>query len=140
METIIITGIASVSKSFLTHMIYDSYDLIKDTAAHNNPYLQEIINDMDLHADFKVIGALLEEISDDKTNKAVGICLKNVSDMVQEIKSELEAIKQEIIEHEARWFAGWRTPNYEKNIKNLIKHKKILDNRVDLLIKLLRVE
>ena len=60
--------------------------------------------------------------------------------MVGLIKKELENIKEEIKDHEQKWFANWRTPAYETHLKRLTKHKKILDKRLELLIKILQLD
>ena len=138
MEAVLFTGLLSVSKGFISHLIYDSYDLIKMTAQHNNPALREALNNMDLEANLKVIEALLEELSEKHNSKTVSICLDNVSVMLQKIKGEMDEINKEIKYNESKWFSSWRTVNYENNIKNIIKHNAILEKRLDLLIKIMK--
>ena len=184
METLIVAGLATtVGKGFLLKMIYDSYDLIKNTATHYHPYLQSVLNELDLKADLEVIESLLHQIKEDElaefeepeeseeseeseeleepeeleeleelddpinqigsskhcSRSPIQICFKNVSEMISLIKVELENIQEEIKNHQNKWFASWRTPDYEEHIHNLKNHKKILDKRVNLLIKILNL-
>ena len=162
METLVFTGIVNAGKGFLAHMIYDSYDLLKDTATQQHPHLQNVLLELDLKADLQVIEALLMQIKDEEfkgldqqhihlkkssekdgkkeLKTPISICLKNVSEMVGLIKNELENIKEEIKDHEQKWLANWRTPPYEPHLRKLAKHKKILDKRMELLIKILQLE
>eukprot|EP01098_Paradermamoeba_levis_P009888 TRINITY_DN4139_c0_g1_i1.p1 TRINITY_DN4139_c0_g1~~TRINITY_DN4139_c0_g1_i1.p1 ORF type:complete len:232 (+),score=81.23 TRINITY_DN4139_c0_g1_i1:56-697(+) len=72
-------------------------------------------------------------------NSPVTICLKNLLSIVEQIRTEMEKINQEIEFHNTRWLANWREPNYSKQIENLRKYKKVLDSRLDMLIKILSI-
>ena len=161
METVLTAGLLSAGKGFLAHMIYDSYDIIKETATYEHPYLQGILNELDLKADLQVIQSLLSKINhnsviiQDEENEGnnsennennikkevdpILVCLQNVTQMVCLIKDELKNINEEIKKHDERWLANWRTPSYQGHINKIILHKKILDKRVDLLIKILQI-
>jgi hypothetical protein len=78
--------------------------------------------------------------SSENDNDPLIISFQNVSDMVRKIKEELENIQQIIKTHESKYFYQWRTPDYEDNLKLIINYKKTLDQRVELLIKLLSIE
>lgn len=69
----------------------------------------------------------------------IAICLDNVNEMLIMIQNELKYIMNEIYIHKTRFFYWWRKPNIENNIEQLIRNKRILDKRVNLLFKLISI-
>lgn len=91
---------------------------------------------------YKDLNNQIEELSefqrlDESNSDPLLICFQNVSEMVKQIKEELEKIQIVIKKHEEKYFYTWRTPDYDKNLKRIIEYKKSLDQRVEILIKLL---
>jgi hypothetical protein len=78
--------------------------------------------------------------SDEYDSDPLQICFQNVSEMVKKIKDELELIQEIIKSHEEKYLYYWRTPDYDKNLKHIIDYKKTLDQRVEILIKILSLE
>lgn len=139
METLAITGITIAGQTIFGRVIYDTYDLVKDTTTH--PVVNSVLGELDLQANLSVIEALVQQIETERLDEKdpLAICLHQVNDMVHRIKEELEEIKKELKDHEEKWFAGWRTPAYQGPLRRLTYHKKLLDKRVDMLIELIKL-
>lgn len=142
-EGIALNGLTMAGHAIFSHAIYDTYGLIKEANFH--PHVVEVIGKLDLQADLEVVSALVKEVSERhpdelaKETSPLVIRLRQVDEMMKLIKSELETIQKETKEHAEKYFANWRTPDYEVSLKNLVAHKKTLDKRVDSLMELLKV-
>jgi hypothetical protein len=60
--------------------------------------------------------------------------------IIEKINNEILEIRLLIAEHEQKWLYNWRGNSYEPKIKNLIKHVTIMENRLDLFIKIINME
>ena len=59
---LIFTGLTAVGNGFFIKMIYDTYDVLKNTATYEYPYLQRVLRDLDLKANLQVIESLLSKV------------------------------------------------------------------------------
>lgn len=143
MEHLIISGLTMAGKELLCQLIYDTYHLVQTTTS-KHPKVQAVLAQLDLEADLEVIKALVKEveIEEEKEGKidAVDVALINVKKMIECIKKELEIIQIEVDLDGARYFTNWRVPTFQRNLDNLVKHKTILDKRVQLLMDLLKLK
>lgn len=143
METIAMTGITIAGQTIFGRVIYDTYDLVKDTTSH--PVVNSILGEIDLQADLSVVEALVNQVNSQiKTeqlsqNDPLTISLHQVNDLVHRIRDELEEIKKELRDHQQKWLASWRTPDYQRPLNRLVHHKKLLDKRVQMLIELIKL-
>lgn len=143
METLAITGLTIAGKSLFGRVIYDTYELVKDTAYH--PEVSAALAEIDLEADLEVIEALLREIGrnggvGEREDSPLAICLSQVDRMVHMIRDELRLISLELKEHEHKFMSKWRTPDFHHHLKKVVKHKEILDKRTEMLIKLIKLQ
>ena len=75
----------------------------------------------------------------DYSSEAVTKCIKSVEDCITKIEDILKEIHVAMLEHQQKYFANWRTPAVDQNISRLRLQKKILSERIDLLIKVLAI-
>ena len=138
-EALAVNGLTMAGKSIFSHVIYDTYGLLKETTYP--PEVDTTIAKLDLVADLEVIESLINTIEkcDNIEQTPLAISLKQVNDMVHQIKNELVEIKKVVEEHKKLYFANWRTPDYHIPLKRLRQHKDILDKRVTMLIELLKI-
>ena len=126
-----------------SQLIYDAYGLAKDVTTH--PQVSRAMEQMDLGADLKVIEALVKKIGNQRgyripdPDDPMIICLHQVEEMIQKIKTNLEEIDQLIKVHHTKYFASWRATGCDPLLNRLKVHKKTLDNRVNRLIQMMRV-
>lgn len=141
METLAITGITIAGHTLFGRVIYDTYDLVRDTTTH--PVINSVLSDLDLQSDLNVIEALIRQVDKQIENlsedDALAISLHQVDNLVHRIKDELAEIKTELKLHEEKWFSSWRSANYQKPLNRLTRHKKLLDKRVNMLIELIKL-
>jgi hypothetical protein len=78
-------------------------------------------------------------VGDKILTKSTMKILKYLESIVLDINNEIENINLEIKNHELKLFYKFRKSNCNIMIKNLINHIKILDERFDLLIKLINI-
>ena len=142
MQAIVVSLLTEAGKQIIYDILNETYGLIKESI--KNPKVNNIVEEMDLIADLKVVETLVNDVtvSEQKENvvDAVDMALINVKDTLLIIKGEMQTIQTELAAHELRFFANYREPNIAVNLENLAKHKAILDKRVDLLIKLLALK
>ena len=67
--------------------------------------------------------------------KSLTFAIKSLDEIVKKIDNKLIEIKEELEEHNKKWFSSWRTSNNVDNIHNLLNLKLSMDKRVDNLIK-----
>jgi len=142
MEALLISGLTSVGKEILYKLIMETCTLINKKEQHVQ--IRNKLAELDLEADLQVIMALINEteLSEKEENVAdvVDIALFNVKQKIEIIKKELETIQKIEDSHKNSYFAYYRTPPFYQNLDNLTRHKKILDRRVDFLIKVLTLK
>ena len=111
--------------------------MIKD-AVIEYPALNKIIEKIDLNAKLNLIENLMNEIPENyEKNKTIAVGLSNLHETVLKIQDELKVINNIIHEHEQKYFYYWRTPYYYYNLVNIEKYNKTLDERFDILLKLI---
>ena len=141
MQAVLVSTLSLAGKKMMLEVIQEIYAKMKET---KNPKVQNLLFHLDLQSDLKVIQALVEEISikelEEGQYDVVDVALEQVKDMMISIKDELGKIQIEINNHESKYFAEYREPNFNINLNQLIENKIILDKRVDLLIKLIMMK
>jgi hypothetical protein len=112
-----------------------------------NPLVRDELESMDIEAKLKTVHALVltiqksratlngneDDVVDD--SDVVGVCLTQVKDVLESITTTLNALNEELVEHEQRWFASWRTPDTKHYVVALKAKMAILDKRLDMLLK-----
>ena len=100
------------------------------------------LDEMDLEHKMIVIGTFINEIKEDNyTSEAVKVNLAGVLDVLEEIRSEMEKIDTEY-EYQQTWMfytLGWLTYNSTVNMDSIRANMKKLENRFDMLIRLLPI-
>ena len=139
MQSIIVNSLTVVSKELLCKLICDTYNLVQEN--NKFPKVQTVLSDLDIEADLKVIDALIKQVDfaekEEGVFDVVDVALDNVKEIIELIKKELEIILQVIEDHKTKYLADYRDPAFNANLNNLVRHKIILDKRVDFMIKLI---
>lgn len=114
---------------------------IKYISSYNNidiTLLKKDLENIDLENKITIINQFIEEIENTKNIKeSIKSSIKSVHDILDKINIELESIKEDIEYHQTKYFNSWRTLCCDNKIENLKTHDSILNNRFDLLVKLL---
>ena len=72
-----------------------------------------------------------------QNNKSIKPLFKSIHCIIIEIYNNLSEINSIIIHHKTKYFHTFRTPNYYKQISSLKSSATILDQRFDLLLKII---
>lgn len=108
-----------------------------------NPLVKDELEAMDIEAKLQTVHALILTIQKARNNQTepldeadvVGVCLGQVRDVLESLTLTLNALNQELEEHEQRWFSSWRTPSTLPLVVTIRSKMLILDKRVDMLLK-----
>ena len=79
----------------------------------------------------KIIPNTLED------NKCISTCLTSIHDIIVQIQNELAIINKIIEDHTQKYFYYFRKHDYYVQLDNIVNYKKILDERFDILLKLI---
>lgn len=108
----------------------------------SHPLLDEELDKLDIVPMLQTVGALVKDVPDDlKADEAAGIALNNIVDMLDKIRLTLERLNKETEYHNTqRWLASLRSPQYDLDLAKLRTYKTILEQRIDLFIKILSLQ
>tara|TARA_B110001450_G_C17611239_1_gene477379 strand:+ start:107 stop:550 length:444 start_codon:yes stop_codon:yes gene_type:complete len=144
-EPLLISSSVLLGKEFVnqtitktTNNIYGNIDAIIIDSSFE---FKNLLDDLDITTKLDIINSFICNLKEDNKiySKTILKTLDYLIDIFKKIEKELDNIKLEITEHKKKWFHTFRTPKYKSLIHNLIKHLKILDNRFDTLLNLLKI-
>ena len=125
----------------ITKTTNNIYTNIDDILVDSNFELKTLLEDLDITTKLDIINSFICNLKEDNRvySKTILKTLDYIIDIFKKIETEIENIKNEVVEHKKIWFYYFRTPKYKSLIKNLLKHLKILDNRFDILLNLFKI-
>jgi len=135
MEAAVLGLGVTVSQSLISRAVYNLYDTLGNSV---HPVVKNVLEELDIAAHLEVVEVMVKEIPEN-TTESVKICMKNIEKVLNNIQQLLVDINNETAYHNTKWFAHWRTCNLEDKLEALKKYKAILDQRIDLLTKVLAV-
>ena len=121
---------------FSIKSIHDTYSYLHSTD-HNS--IKESIEKLDIKDKIMIIESLLNEIKKTPIKKSVKLSTNSVGHCIEDINESLKELKARIEYHNTKYFNSWRSFNSDDIIEKLKNKNKLLDNRLDLLIKLLSI-
>ena len=98
---------------------------------------KKTVSEIDLYNKLIVIEILNHLPLKYEKNKSIKKLLKSIHDIIINIYNILSEINSIIIYHKTKYFHSYRTPKYAKEISKLISYNKILNERFDLLLKII---
>jgi len=115
---------------------------VKYVTSSNKPGLKEIskaLKDIDLEFFIGVLEELVKEQENKANTESIKKALCGVQEILQNIEKELQIIKDDIEIHNSKYISGWRSFNCTCNIESIHLNKKILDQRYNTLVDLLKI-
>lgn len=111
--------------------------LVKDVIVEH-PDIKKTTDNIDLYNKLIIIDNFIKNIPNFlEENKCIALCLNSIHDMIVQINNELALINKIIEEHNCKYFYYFRKYDYYNQLKNITSYKKILDERFDILLKLI---
>ena len=99
--------------------------------------IDDTIRSLDIKARIKMVDSLIKHI--DEYNDTITTCLTGLHEIIILIREDLKQINSIILEHKRKYLSNWRHLDCRKQIKSLRINSKLLDTRLDFLIKALEV-
>ena len=132
-------GSLFISELIGKEIISDTYKSINTSISNiqscNESIINSMLEELDIIKKIEIVNSLFGEI-EGIDNKTKILALNNLHEIADKIKEELEEIQKDIKYCQTLYFVSWRSKPYLTKLKNLSKHSKILDNRLDLVLKL----
>lgn len=113
------------------------YSSLYNINNNNIPIINNIIENLDIQNKIKIVNSLFEENKHKRNNNTQILSLNNLHDISEIIEKELNEIQKQIEYNNSIYLSYFLGYNYSDNLNKLRKHCNILDNRLDLAIKLL---
>ena len=116
------------------------FGLLTGINEFNIPYINTFLEDLDIYKIVELVESLFNEMNNEHHTiehiPAQILAYKNLHEINLKIKKELEILKENIELSKDYWFKFFRTPPYHDNLENLKRYKKILDSRLDIVLRL----
>ena len=143
-EPILVSSSLLIGKEMFTQTITKTtkniYNGIDKILLNDNVQFKQLLDDLDITIKLDIIHTFILDIhSDNRFNETVTKTFKYLEEILKIIEQEIENISSELINHNQKWFSRLRFSNCPIMLDKLIKHINILDNRFELLIKLIKI-
>ena len=144
-EPILVSSSLLIGKEMFTQTITTTtkniYNGIDKILLNDNLQFKDLLEDLDITIKLDIINTFIIDIhSNNKIfNKSVSKTFKYLEEILKIIELEIENINNEIIKQNEKWFSKFRFSNSSYMLQKLVKHIQILDNRFELLMKLIKI-
>ena len=99
---ILIRSTVSIASNLVASATYLNSLIKHDT------HLQNLLNLNDIIEDIGIIKSFIEEKEKQNTSKTLGICLENLSQILQELEKNIDSVIHAIENHKHLWFNYFR--------------------------------
>ena len=144
-EPILITSSLFLGREMFTTTVTNTtkniYNGIEKIILNDNTHFKKILDNLDINTKLDIIHTFIIDIHKDTKifNNTLTKSFNYLETIIKTIEIEIENINLELEHHSKKWFHKYRTSNCEGLLANLINHVKILDERFNLLIKLIKI-
>lgn len=141
LETFVVSSLLGrevISKSIgeATKKTYDNISLL----LQNDEFIfKNVLEELDIKVKINIINKLIAEFDKKFLSDVVHQCLVNLHEIVEKINLEIESIKNESTKYNNLWFKYLYTNPTINLINNLKKHTFIMDQRLEMLVKVLNI-
>lgn len=129
METLLISALSS-------NAIHSIYDLIKDIYNFNMNEINDSIKLIGVNDTLEIIKSILSSVT--SKNRTVLITINSINNTIKEINLEFEILKNLIEHHKQKYFYYYRSIDYIYHIEKIKNFNKLLLERIDILLRILK--
>jgi hypothetical protein len=132
--SLLTNGIVSIAINDTSYLLLG---LVKNVIVEH-PDIKKTTDKIDLYNKLMVIDNFMKIIPNNlENNKCISTCLNSIHDIILQIQNELALINKIIEDHSHKYFYYFRKHDYYIQLDNIVIYKKILDDRFDILLKLI---
>lgn len=100
--------------------------------------LEQLEKELDLLETIKIYESWIVELNQKKknlieTSKTIKLSIESIHNSLEELHQVLKQIEMRVERHHKKWFSGWRSQDFTKEINELKLKKRILDSRFKIL-------
>jgi hypothetical protein len=133
-----------IGNDIMTKAISDTastiYNILYGLVDVSDKKLDNVMEELDIKENLRIIDSVISSMKGRHSSKTVQIGLEQLHEIICHIREDLKQIRSNFDYHATRYFAGYRRIDNSVQIKNLTRHKKTLDQRLELFIKILNIE
>lgn len=117
-----------------------AYNGISGLMTNNDFIFKDILEKLDICEKVGLINSLMKQLENKDINDTINLSLHGLHNIIDKINKEIETINKQISDHKQKWFSSIRGAEYVKTVNKLVIHKRIMDERLDILLKLLNMD
>jgi hypothetical protein len=133
-----------IGNDLMTKAISDSantiYNLLYGLVEFQDPVLERTLEELDVKEQVRTVETLIRNLQKPRISESINLCLEQLHEIICRIREDLKQISRNMEIHKTRWLYTYRPVDNRIQIANLKKHKSILDQRLDMFMKVFRVE
>ena len=133
-------GSLFISELIGKEVISDTYKNINSSLTNiesfNEENVNQVIEELDINKKIGIVNSLFENIEHEHDKTKI-LALNNLHDISNKIERELDEIHKDLEYTKTIYFSYFRSKPYFQKLKKLKVHSKILDNRLDIVLKLM---
>ena len=124
----------------ITSTTKTAYYGISGLMSNNDFIFKDILEDLDLSEKIGIIDSLIKKLENTNISDTINLSLHGLHNIINKINNEIILINNQIKDHKQKWFSNIRPAEYLITVNKLKSHKKIMDERLDLLLKLINTD
>ncbi len=132
-----------IGNDILTKAISDTantiYNLLYGLINIDDPILEMTLESLDVKAQIKCVESMISTLDNKKFNLTINLSLEHLHEIICKIREDLKQINNNFQQHAKKYFYYYRTIDNSIEIENLTRHKKILDQRLDMFMKIFTI-
>jgi len=117
-----------------------AYNGISGLMINNDFIFKNILEQLDICEKVGLINTLMKQLDNKDISDTINLSLHGLHNIIDKINKEIDLINLQIKEHKLKWLSSLRGAEYTKTVNKLVIHKKIMDERLDILLKLLNMD
>ena len=133
-----------IGNDLITRAISDSantiYNLLYGLVELQDPLLERAIDELDVKAQIKCVESIIGNLPNKKISQSLSISLEQLHDIICRIREDLKQINNNFKLHQQKYFYYYRKMDNSIEISNLQRHKKILDQRLDMFMRIFTID
>tara|TARA_B110000971_G_scaffold161285_1_gene164830 strand:- start:44 stop:466 length:423 start_codon:yes stop_codon:yes gene_type:complete len=132
--SLLTNGMVSVAISDTSYLLLG---LVKEVVVYH-PDIKNTTDKIDLYNKLIIIDNFMKIIPTYlEDNICISTSLQSIHEIILQIQNELELINNIIETHSQKYFYYFRKHDYYIQLENIVNYKKILDERFNILLKLI---